>query len=308
MRRPGGAMKLNFVTVDVFTDQPFGGNPLAVVPDARGLTAAQMQAIAAEFNLSETAFVLPPQEAAHTAQVRIFTPRAELPFAGHPNVGTAFALAALTASAAQPARDDAVIFEEKAGLVRVELLREGSAVMGARLAAPQRLSIGQSISGDVVAAACSIAPADIDTQAHQPCVASCGLPLIFARVTSRAALAAARPRTDVFAQHIPTTLAIGIHLYVEALSPVADIETRMFAPLYGVVEDPATGSANVTLAALLAALRAEKDLHLERRISQGVDMGRPSLMAASAEKRAGDVVAAHIGGRCVPVTSGVITL
>src|SRR5579871_564586 len=120
----GDAMKLNFVTVDVFTDRPFGGNPLAVVPDARGVTTPQMQAIASEFNLSETTFVLPPEDPAHTAQVRIFTPRAELPFAGHPNVGTAFVLA--SAGAARPVDGDTMVFEEKAGLVPVTLLRSGA--------------------------------------------------------------------------------------------------------------------------------------------------------------------------------------
>jgi len=308
MRGGDRAMKLDFVTVDVFTDRPFGGNPLAVMLDARGLTSAQMQAIAAEFNLSETTFVLPPQDAAHTAQVRIFTPRAELPFAGHPNVGTAFVLAGAAASAARPATGDTMIFEEKAGLVRIELLRDQSAVTGARLAAPQGLVMGENIAREIVASACSLAAADIDTRAHQPCIASCGIPLIFAAVTGRAALAAARPRTEIFMQHVPATLATGIHLYVEAATPVADIETRMFAPLHGITENPATGSANVALIALLATLRAERDLRLERRISQGVDMGRPSLMVASAEKRAGEVVAAHIGGSCVPVMSGVISL
>jgi trans-2,3-dihydro-3-hydroxyanthranilate isomerase len=302
------AMKLDFVTVDVFTDRQFGGNPLAVVPDARGLTSAQMQAIAAEFNLSETTFVFPPQDAGHTAQVRIFTPRAELPFAGHPNVGTAFVLAGTSGGAAQPATDDTMIFEEKAGLVPVKLLRDGRAVTGARLAAPQALSIGEHIACEVVASACSIAPIDIDTRAHQPCIASCGIPLIFAAVANRAALAAARPQIDVFAQHVPATLATGIHLYVQAATPVADIEARMFAPLYGVTEDPATGSANVALIALLATLCAEQDLRFERRISQGVDMGRPSLLVASAEKCGGTIIAAHIGGSCVPVMRGVITL
>jgi trans-2,3-dihydro-3-hydroxyanthranilate isomerase len=301
-------MQLDFVTVDVFTDRPFGGNPLAVVPDARGLISAQMQAIAAEFNLSETTFVLPPQDAAHTAQVRIFTPRAELPFAGHPNVGTAFVLAGAGASAARPATGDTMIFEEKAGLVRIELLRDQSAVTGARLAAPQGLVIGENIASEIVASACSIAATDIDTRAHQPCIASCGIPLIFAAVASRAALAAAQPRTEIFMQHVPATLATGIHLYLEAATPVADIEARMFAPLHGITEDPATGAANVALIALLATLRAEPDLRLERRISQGVDMGRPSLMVASAEKRSGAIVAAHIGGSCVLVMSGAIML
>jgi len=298
-------VKIDFVTVDVFTNRQFGGNPLAVVPDARGLTSEQMQAIAAEFNLSETTFVLPPQDPANTAQVRIFTPRAELPFAGHPNVGTAFVLAGAATSAARPTTGDTMIFEEKAGLVRMELLRDRSAVTGARLAAPQAFSIGENIAPEIIASACSIAPTDIDTRAHQPCIASCGMPLIFAAVTSRDALAAARPRLDVFAQHVPATLA-GIHLYVESGTPVADIEARMFAPLHGITEDPATGAANVALIALLATLLAEPDLRLERRISQGVDMGRPSLIAASAEKRAGKIIAAHIGGSCVPVMRGVI--
>src|SRR3954466_13513920 len=118
-------MQLNFVTVDVFTDQRFGGNPLAVVPDARGLAAQQMQSIAAEFNLAETTFVLPPKDPAHTAEVRIFTPRAELPFAGHPNIGTAFVLAQ------QSNVNDPIVFEEKAGLVKLRLIRDGASVVGA---------------------------------------------------------------------------------------------------------------------------------------------------------------------------------
>ena len=301
-------MKLEFVTVDVFTDRQFGGNPLAVVPDARGLTSAQMQAIAAEFNLSETTFVLPPLDSAHTAHVRIFTPRAELPFAGHPNIGTAFVIAGAVASAASPIAGDMLTFEEKTGIVRIKLLRGRSGVTGARLAAPQNLSIGENFSRDIVASACSITPADIDTRAHQPCIASCGNPLIFAALSGRAALASARPRAEIFTQHIPIALATGIHLYVETDTPAADIETRMFAPLHGITEDPATGSANVALIGLLAMLRSAPDLRLERKISQGVDMGRPSLMVASAEKRAGAVVAAHIGGTCVPVMSGVMTL
>jgi trans-2,3-dihydro-3-hydroxyanthranilate isomerase len=308
MRGDGGAMKRDFITVDVFTDRRFGGNPLAVVPDARGLTSAQMQAIATEFNLSETTFVLPPMDASNTAHVRIFTPRAELPFAGHPNVGTAFVLATATANAGRPIAGDTMTFEEKAGLVRIKLLRGSSGVTGARLAAPQPFSMGPTIAREIVASACSLTPTDVDTRAHQPCIASCGIPLIFAAVTSRAALAAARPRTEVFAQHVPTTLATGIHLYVEIAMPAADFETRMFAPLHGVIEDPATGSANVALIGLLATLRPERDLRLEQKISQGVDMGRPSLMIASAEKRAGEVVAAHIGGNCVPVMSGTLTL
>jgi trans-2,3-dihydro-3-hydroxyanthranilate isomerase len=296
-------MRLNFVTVDVFTDRPFGGNALAVVPDARGLAAE-------EFNLSETTFVLPPQDPAHTAQVCIFTPRAELPFAGHPNVGTAFVLATAAdgASAARLAHGDTMILEEKVGLVAMTLLRDGGAVTGARLAAPQGLSIGETIARETIAAACSLAPDDIDTRVHEPCVASCGAPLIFAAVASRVALSKARPRFHVFAEHPIVSRAVGIHLYVKAPSATADIEARMFAPLQGIVEDPATGAANVTLAALLASCAPEPDVRLEWRISQGAHMGRPSLLVASAEKEGGKVVAAHVGGSCVPVMTGVITL
>jgi trans-2,3-dihydro-3-hydroxyanthranilate isomerase len=301
-------MKLDFVTVDVFTDRQFGGNPLAVVPDGRGLTSAQMQAIAAEFNLSETTFVLPPQAAENTAQVRIFTPRAELPFAGHPNVGTAFVLGRAAACCGRAIAGDAVAFEEKAGIVRIDLLRDGPQVTGARLAAPQKLSVGATIAPDIIAAACSLAAGDIETRAHLPCIASCGMPLVFAELTSRAALASAQPRADVFAQHVPATLAAGIHLYVQTGTAAADIESRMFAPRHGITEDPATGSANVALIGLLATLRADPDVRLERRISQGVDMGRPSLMLAAAGKRGGEVVATYIGGSCVPVMRGAIEL
>src|SRR5882757_5764255 len=130
-------MKPAFITVDVFTDRKFGGNPLAVIPDARGLSTEQMQSIAAEFNLAETTFVLPPEDPAHTAHVRIFTPKAEMPFAGHPNVGTAFVLARLGECHGRRITGDRLVFEEKAGLVPLDLTREQGAVVAARLAAPQ---------------------------------------------------------------------------------------------------------------------------------------------------------------------------
>src|SRR3954462_13491813 len=137
-----GSMKRPFQTVDVFTDRKFGGNPLAVLPSAEGLSTEQMQAIAAEFNLAETSFVLPPKDRAHTAQVRIFTPKAELPFAGHPNVGTAFVLARAGTSYGRRIAGDRLVFEEKAGLVPVTLLKSGTELSGARLASPQLLTVG----------------------------------------------------------------------------------------------------------------------------------------------------------------------
>jgi trans-2,3-dihydro-3-hydroxyanthranilate isomerase len=300
-------MQLEFITVDVFTEQPFGGNPLAVILDGRGVTTAQMQAIAAEFNLAETTFVLPPQDLSHTAQIRIFTPRAELPFAGHPNIGTAFVLASRGDGHGR-AVGDPLLFEEKAGVVRLDLIRDAATLVGARLTAPQPLARGENIATDIVAAACSLDSAVVETANHAPCIASCGLPMVFAELKSRPALAAARPRTDIFAESLPMERATGILLYVKDRSGGFDLQVRMFAPLYGVPEDPATGSANVALVGLLASLRPERDLSLRLRIAQGVDMGRPSLLEAAAEKRDGKLARLSIGGRCVAVMRGTIAL
>jgi trans-2,3-dihydro-3-hydroxyanthranilate isomerase len=303
-RKIGQTMQLEFITVDVFTATKFGGNPLAVVLDARGLAGAQMQAIATEFNLAETTFVLPPQDPAHTAQVRIFTPHAEMLFAGHPNVGTAFVLAVEGKAAA----NTPLVFEEKAGLVRLDLIAEGGAVIGAKLKPPQPLQRGLAIAPDLIAAACSLDAAAIETAAHTPCVASCGTRFVFAELKTRAALAEAQPRRDVFATRLKADIATGILLYVKEQSGGADIQARMFAPLFGVPEDPATGSANVVLVGLLASLRPERDLTLDLRIAQGVDMGRPSLLEAAAEKRDGEITALSIGGRCVPMMRGTLDL
>ena len=143
-------MKLSFVTVDVFTGTQFAGNPLGVVLNAEGLSGGQMQAIAAEFNLAETTFILPPKDPANTAEVRIFTPRSEMPFAGHPNVGTAFALGRIGTSYGRAIGRDGVIFEEKAGLVPITFLKAGTMVTGARLASPQSLTLGAEIPADLI--------------------------------------------------------------------------------------------------------------------------------------------------------------
>jgi trans-2,3-dihydro-3-hydroxyanthranilate isomerase len=298
-------MQIPFITVDVFTDRKFGGNPLAVVPDATVLTSAQMQAIAGEFNLAETTFVLPAQDPTHTAQVRIFTPRAELPFAGHPNIGTAYVLA-VAATRAGHALAEPLVFEEKAGLVRLDLIKDGDSVGGARLAPPQALNRGEDFDPEIVAAACSLAPGEIETTNHRPCIASCGIPLAFVELKTRAALASARPRAEVFTQHLPADRITGILTYVHDRRDGFDLQVRMFAPLYGVPEDPATGSGNVALAGLLASLRREPDLNLKVRIAQGVDMGRPSVLEASAEKRGGKITSMAIGGRCVPMMRGTL--
>ena len=288
-------MKVPFQTVDVFTDRKFGGKPLAVIPDAQGLSPGQMQSIAAEFNLAETTFVLPPKDLKNTAHVRIFTPKAELPFAGHPNVGTAFVLARNGRSG------DRFVFEEAAGLVPLELTRENGIVVSARLAAPQPLSLVETVSAEIVASAVGLRPGDI---VGEPVIASTGNNFLFAELRSREVLETASYNTEIFRKHLPMERTVGVHLYVTA----PEIQSRMFAPLFGVPEDPATGSANVTLIGLLALRDPRPDVTFNRTIGQGVDMGRPSVLEATAEKKGGKVVATYIGGRCVPMLSGTIDL
>jgi trans-2,3-dihydro-3-hydroxyanthranilate isomerase len=301
-------MKASFQTVDVFTDRQFGGNPVAVIPDARGLSDAQMQAIANEFNLAETTFVLPADDPANTARVRIFTPRAEMPFAGHPNVGTAFVLAHEDTVCGVAFNPRNMIFEEIAGLVRMTIDSVDGQVTGASLAAPQPFRVIRDFDAAMVAQACSLDTFDIEGRRHSPCLASCGAPFVLAEVRDRAALRRAQPRMDVFLSHLPRDEVTGIHLYVEDAEEGTDFQSRMFAPLHGVFEDPATGSANVALIGLLAHLRREATLQLKATIGQGIDLGRPSTLRAVAEKVDGIVTATFIGGGCKPVMSGSIDI
>jgi trans-2,3-dihydro-3-hydroxyanthranilate isomerase len=193
-----GILQRRYITVDVFTDRAFGGNPLAVVLDAEGLSTEQMQAIATEFNYSETTFVLPPRDKAHDAEVRIFTVRHEIPFAGHPNVGTAFVLASRAKT--PPAR---LLFEEKAGLVPVEISSAGGKVANAELTAPQPLKRLTQVSAEEVAACLSLSAADIRTDRHQPHIISVGLPFLAVEIASRDALKRARPNAEAFARTLP---------------------------------------------------------------------------------------------------------
>jgi trans-2,3-dihydro-3-hydroxyanthranilate isomerase len=300
-------MQRRYITVDVFTNKAFGGNPLAVVLDAGGLSTAQMQAIATEFNYSETTFVLPPQEAANDAQVRIFTMRSEIPFAGHPNVGTAFVLA--TRGATTPER---LRFEEKAGLVPVEILSEGGRVIGAELTAPEPLLRSHEVAAAEVAACLSLSADDIRTDRHMPQVASVGLPFLVVEIASRDALRRARPDAAAFARVLARIGRDVIYFYtrdVPASEQPLDLQARMFHPgASGLSEDPATGSATGAAAALLADLDPTRDGELRLRIGQGVDMGRPSLLLTRVKKQAGAVTSVHVGGSCVKMMEGTLNV
>jgi len=299
-------MQRRYITVDVFTDRAFGGNPLAVVLDAGGLSTAQMQAIASEFNYSETTFVLPPRDPAHDANVRIFTVRRELPFAGHPNIGTAFVLAQLATKA--PTR---LKFEEIAGLVPVEIQTEGGGVVGAELTAPQPLRRLSPLSAEQVAACLSLSPADVRVDRQTPQIVTVGTPFLVAEVGSREALRKARPDAAGFARIFPCDGSDAVYFYTRDVpaTEACDLQARMFHPgASGLSEDPATGSATVAAAALLADLSSERDGELKRRIGQGVDMNRSSLLLTRIVKQKGAIVSAHVGGRCVPMMEGTFTL
>src|SRR5881227_440648 len=298
-------MKYRYYICDVFTDTRFGGNQLAVLPEARGLSDRQMQQITREFNFSESAFVF-PAKAGNTRHVRIFTPGGEIPFAGHPNVGTAFVLAS-SGEFGEVSSSLTVTFEEEAGLVPITIYREEGAVARCEVAAPESLSLGKTIAIELVASAVSLNPEDILTDTHHPQVCSVGLPFVITELKDRTALERARINMSGFDALADMDIKPSMHLYVR-VSDDFDIRARMFAPLSGVLEDPATGSANCTLGGLLAHHKGQSSGTFSWRIAQGVEMGRPSTLLARAEKKNGVVTGTWIGGATVLVSEGILHL
>ena len=287
-----------YETVDVFTDTRFGGNPLAVFWDAAGMTTGEMQALAAEMNYSETTFVLPPDDPANTARVRIFNRTGEMPFAGHPNVGTACVLARLGVATEEPLR-----FEEISGLVEVRL----TGASHAEIDAPQVLQTFEPLPSAGIAQCLSLKPDDVDTSTHDPIRASVGVDFVFAELMS-GALARAVPDLAAYRALVDQYPPLGGRLSIFLYTRQGDgdgIAARMFAPLAGTWEDPATGSANATLAALRLSFTDERELAY--RAVQGVEMGRRSELAVRAW-RAQDGIRAAVGGSCVPVFSGTIAI
>ena len=294
-----------FLTLDVFTDRPFGGNPLAIVTDGRGLDDAAMQAVATEFNLSETIFFLPPPAGSEAiATVRIFTPVNELPFAGHPNVGAAFYVATNGGIFGKHC-GDRFSFDEKAGPVDCFVERIGGKVQTA-IAAPRPLSVGQEIDVDTVAACAALDAGSVATSVHRPVMVSVGLPFVTAELVSLDALARAKPVASAFVEanfrYRPVDDFFSLHLYVRDPEDPSEIRTRMFSPLSNIPEDPATGSAAAALAAFLATFDGA-EIERSYAIVQGVEMGRRSDIVATVS--GGRV---RIGGRCVPMQRGILTL
>lgn len=299
----------SFVTVDVFTNQRFAGNPLAVFTDARGIDDAAMQKIAVEFNYSEITFVLPPENPENSARIRIFTPTSEIGFAGHPNVGTAFVLGQQESLFGKPVGDK-FRFEEGAGLVEVSLTRSGDKVTGATIRAPRPLETGPDIPVLVVANCAGLSPEAFRTAHHAPTSVSVGLAFIIAELNDLEALAAARPATDAFQfaqdHHARADNSFSLLLYVRDPENPDRLRTRVFAPLDNVPEDPATGSASAALAAYIVERGDYADGTHVIDIVQGVEMRRPSQIALAVRKANGKAEEVFISGESVPVISGTL--
>jgi trans-2,3-dihydro-3-hydroxyanthranilate isomerase len=296
-------MQLPYHVLNVFTEERFGGNPLAVVLDADGLDGARMQKIAREFNLSETVFVLKPERVAHTARVRIFTPVSELPFAGHPTVGTGALLAALSAPEPAGHRDALIVLEEGIGIVRVGVRLRPGAAPHAEFDAPKLpAETGTLPAADRIAAALGLIPSEIGFENHRPTKYGAGNTFAFVPVASLDAIGKAR----VAAPHWDAALqGLGAFLYCrQTVHTTSSFHARMFAPNVGIPEDPATGSAAAAFAGVVHRFDALPDGVHKRLIEQGYEMGRPSTIALTVEVVQGRLAAARIGGHAVRVAEG----
>jgi trans-2,3-dihydro-3-hydroxyanthranilate isomerase len=300
-------MGRRFYTLDVFTRDALAGNPLAVVIDAEGLDGARMQQIAREFNLSETVFVLPARDPVNTARIRIFTPVSELPFAGHPTVGTAVLLASLRAPELAGGADLTVVLEEQVGDVActVRLARAGASFAYFSLPRlPERLGYADAAA---CAAALSIAPEEIGFDGHRPVVYSAGTPFCFVPVASRAALDRAKPVADL----LDAAAAGGRGLYCytrDTLEPAHAVHARMFSAMMPGLEDPATGGAAAAFAGAALEFERPEDGEHAIVIEQGFAMGRPSLITLGMRVEGGALAAATIGGQAVRVSEGTLAL
>jgi trans-2,3-dihydro-3-hydroxyanthranilate isomerase len=300
-------MRYRYYTADVFTDRPFGGNQLAVFPDGRGLSTRQMQAIAAEFNYSETTFVFPPQDARHTRRVRIFTPGAEMPFAGHPTVGTAHVLAAI-GEVALEGEVTRIVLEEGVGPVPVAIRASEGKPVFAQLSAAQMPEYGPPApAAGIIASALSLDVADVLGGADYPQAISCGVRFLFVPLRNRDAVRRARLNRDVWEKHIASYWASQIYLFsYDAELPGSQLRARMFAPALGIVEDPATGSGATALAGYLGTRDATRDGLLHWRVEQGFEMGRPSILEVEADKVNGAITGIRVGGATVMMCAGTL--
>jgi trans-2,3-dihydro-3-hydroxyanthranilate isomerase len=299
-------MQFFFHTLDVFTDTRFGGNPLAVVLDADPLDSGRMQTIAREFNLSETVFVLKPHNPMHSARVRIFTPNSELPFAGHPTVGTAVLLADLRDPGMGGNRDAIIALEQLVGTVRVGVrVRPGQAAFAEFDAPRLPEDLGSVPAIDDIAAAIGLIPSEIGFENHKPTRFTAGLPYMFIPVRGLETVARARGVLGRWSRAFPDGGAAYVYCR-ETRHAAHAFHARMFDPDHGVPEDPATGSAAAAFAAVIQRFDDPAAGDHRYIIEQGFEMHRPSLIHLALEIEAGKLGTVRIGGNAVRVSSGTI--
>ncbi|MEO0377246.1 MAG: PhzF family phenazine biosynthesis protein [Cyanobacteria bacterium P01_A01_bin.17] len=301
----GGPMRYRFFTVDVFTERIFGGNPLAVFPEAQGLNPAQMQQIARELSLSETAFVFPPETPEGTHRLRIFTPGIELPFAGHPTIGSACVLAKFDPTAQAGMK---IVFEEGVGAISVDVT-DGQ-IPFAQFSAAEMPEFGPPPPSQAeLAALLSLQPSDLSIEGWSPQSVSCGVPFLFIPLCDRPTLSKAH--LDLLKWKSLLADYWAPHVYVFTPEPEvesADFRARMFAPAMDIQEDPATGAAVTAFAGYLGRRKAATSGTFRWAIEQGVEMGRPSLLRVEADLQNGEFVAIRVGGHAVMVSQGEMTV
>jgi trans-2,3-dihydro-3-hydroxyanthranilate isomerase len=299
-------MRRKFYTLDVFTETALTGNGLAVVLDCEGLDDQRMQAIAREFNQAETVFVFDPRDAVNTARLRIFTPGRELPFAGHPTVGAAVLLAQLRAPELLARQDLRVVVEEAVGDIVCVARHRPNQAPAAYFTLPKLPeAIGEAPPSEALAQGLGLEPADIGFGDHHPTAYSAGTPFTFVPLSNRAALARARPNANVWGENGGPA----VFLYTnEAEREGSSFRARMFASGWGIVEDPATGSAAAAFAGVLMRFQSPGDGETTYVIEQGFEMGRPSLISLGLDVDSGILREAAIGGSAVIVSEGTINV
>lgn len=297
--------EFRFLTYDVFTDRIFGGNQLAVFPDASGIPEEHLLSITREFNYSETTFVFPPDNPANTRRVRIFTPGGEVPFAGHPTVGTAHVLAAI-GEIALAGVTTPIVFEELIGPVPVSIRAQDGLPVFAQLSVAKLPEVGPPPPDRAaLARVLNLELEDLLDDAWAPQSLSCGLPFLFVPLRDRDAVARSRIRHDAWEATLEHTAAPEVFVFaLDGEHHGSDIRARMFAPGLNVPEDPATGSASAALAGYLAARDPRRDGTLRWVVEQGFEMGRPSILEVEADVVAGAVTAVRVGGASVLVCEG----
>ena len=298
-------MRARFYTLDVFTDRTFGGNPLAFFPDATKIPESALQSIALELNLSETVFVYPPVDPKHTRRVRIFTPVYEMPFAGHPTVGCAFALAALGEIPLDG--ETRIVLEEGVGPVPVLIRGEFKKPTFAQLSVAKLPETGPPPPGRThLAEMLSLDPSDILGGMTAPQAISCGFPFLMVPLRDLDAVKRARVRMDQWDSALKSYWAPDVMVFARDAEREGVIRARVFVPGQGIIEDPATGSAVAALGGYLAARESAASGNFSYLVEQGFEIKRPSILELEVDKTDGEVTAVRVGGSAVMVSEGMM--